>query len=497
MAPRKGADCLQLTNGDIVLRDLLPSDADDLLRWQMTDTEWKRWDAPWQHSTPPDEALVRARIEERLRTPPADIRTRFEICLTNGAHIGWMSTGHLSGLETRTAIGIDIIKPEDRGDGRGERAFTTYIHYLFSNGLTEVYTQTWSGNLPMVGLAGKCGFTLYERTPGTHEVDGRLYDRLVFRLTPGDFYKRYTFEAPISLRRGMNRSGWALFALMLTAQAAATLLSLAAQALYPSLLGSGDGLLFISAVANYLFAVPIFWLILRRVPMQKAAAHERPSSWQLIRLFVLCIAAAYLGNLITTLLLSLFGWLRGSPVGDLVDVVIGGSSTLATAVYAGVLAPIMEELTFRKLLLERLLPYGERFAIVSTALAFGLFHGNFSQFIYAFLLGLILAYTVVRFGTVKYAILLHMCFNLLGGILMPYVAGSSNPALVAAAGFFVIGMIVWGGLLFFRARGQVTLEAGAMPLSERQKARMRLRSPGWLSSIALSVVLMVYVLFAL
>jgi len=52
-------------------------------------------------------------------------------------------------------------------------------------------------------------------------------------------------------------------------------------------------------------------------------------------------------------------------------------------------------------------------------------------------------------------------------------------------------------VLFFRARGQVTLDAGAMPLSERQKAQMRLRSPGWIASVAVSGLLMVYVLFTL
>lgn len=487
---------MQLDCGDIILRDPLPTDADDLYRWQTTDTEWKRWDAPWRHGTLPEESAVRSRIEDRLSAPPDDVRSRLEICLKTGAHIGWMSTYPMQGAKPRTAIGIDIARPADRGDGRGERAFSGYLHYLFSNGLREIYTETWSGNLPMVGLAGKCGFTLHERTPGAHEVDGRLYDHLVFRLVPGDFYARYAFEAPVSLRRGMNRTGWALFALVLVAQVAATVLSLVLQLVWPQLTKSGDVLLALSAAANYLIALPVFWLILRRAPVQKpVAAERRPSSWRLIRTFILCIAAAYLGNLFSALILSVLGSLRGTPAGNLVEVVIGSSSTLSTVFFAGLLAPVMEELTFRKLLLERLLPYGERFAVISSALAFGLFHGNFSQFIYAFLLGLILAYTVVHYGTVKYAILFHMGFNLLGGVLMPYLATRADSGLAALAGMLVLAVIVWGVVLFVRVRGEVSLDAGGMPLSERQKAQMRLRAPGWIAFTVISVLLMIYVFF--
>ena len=45
---------------------------------------------------------------------------------------------------------------------------------------------------------------------------------------------------------------------------------------------------------------------------------------------------------------------------------------------------------FRKLLIDRIVPFGQRVAVVVSGLAFGLFHGNFYQFFYAFSLGAVL-----------------------------------------------------------------------------------------------------------
>ena len=54
---------------------------------------------------------------------------------------------------------------------------------------------------------------------------------------------------------------------------------------------------------------------------------------------------------------------------------------------AGLIAPAAEELLFRRLLLRRLRPYGGRFALVASALCFGLFHGNLNQFFMPFFWG--------------------------------------------------------------------------------------------------------------
>jgi len=79
--------------------------------------------------------------------------------------------------------------------------------------------------------------------------------------------------------------------------------------------------------------------------------------------------------------------------------------------YAGILAPVAEEILFRGLVLRSLMPFGKRFAIFCSAFTFGLFHGNLVQAPFAFLVGLVLGYVAVEYN-VCWAMLLHMINNL-------------------------------------------------------------------------------------
>ena len=54
-----------------------------------------------------------------------------------------------------------------------------------------------------------------------------------------------------------------------------------------------------------------------------------------------------------------------------------------TFTFSVVLAPVMEELIFRKVLIDRTIVYGDKAAVVLSGLLFGVFHGNFHQFFYA------------------------------------------------------------------------------------------------------------------
>ena len=74
-------------------------------------------------------------------------------------------------------------------------------------------------------------------------------------------------------------------------------------------------------------------------------------------------------------------------------------------------APLFEELIFRKFLIDRLLPFGERTTVVFTALLFGMAHQNAGQFFLAFFVGLVLARVYIRTGNILYTMLLHCMIN--------------------------------------------------------------------------------------
>lgn len=96
------------------------------------------------------------------------------------------------------------------------------------------------------------------------------------------------------------------------------------------------------------------------------------------------------------------------------------NTSILLAVYLAValLAPISEELIYRGLIYRRLRDYiGKKWALVMSALIFGLIHGNMVQFVFAFLIGLALAAVYERYKTIWAPIVAHMAVNLFSCIL--------------------------------------------------------------------------------
>ena len=85
----------------------------------------------------------------------------------------------------------------------------------------------------------------------------------------------------------------------------------------------------------------------------------------------------------------------------------------------GILAPLGEEIVFRGVVYGQLrkvlkVPY----AVVLSGLAFGLFHGNLVQAVYATVIGCLLALVYEWYGTIAAPMLFHSVANLFGGVFL-------------------------------------------------------------------------------
>ena len=122
-----------------------------------------------------------------------------------------------------------------------------------------------------------------------------------------------------------------------------------------------------------------------------------------------------------------------------------GKNALPYYIYAVIGAPVMEELLFRKSLLDRLHPYGQWTAAAVSALLFGLAHGNSGQFFLAFLIGLLFAAVYMRTGRVYYTMILHALINLaatLPELLALYGADIETAMLIAIHVLFAAGIVI-------------------------------------------------------
>lgn len=156
---------------------------------------------------------------------------------------------------------------------------------------------------------------------------------------------------------------------------------------------------------------------------------------------------------VTELLLNLFGL----TIVEGVNALSVDPDNFSMFLYAGVLAPVTEEILFRGLIQRSLMPYGKKLAIFCSAFTFGLFHGNLIQTPFAFLVGLVLGYVASEYS-IGWAMLLHMINNL--------VLADSLNRLTSGLDEVTAAMIVWAVLLLFGILAVVILIAKRRTIRE-------------------------------
>ena len=159
-----------------------------------------------------------------------------------------------------------------------------------------------------------------------------------------------------------------------------------------------------------------------------------------------------------------------------------------------VIAPLFEEFWFRGIVMESLRPYGNGFAIFVSALLFGLMHTNLLQLPFAFLLGLMMGWLVIRTGNIWVSVTIHFLNNGMATALewaSLYMSEEAANQLTVAvfAGLAILGVAVLGVLLFCRSALTVPPKPllTALPADKRRAAL--LGSPCmWIALILFSVL---------
>ena len=151
----------------------------------------------------------------------------------------------------------------------------------------------------------------------------------------------------------------------------------------------------------------------RRVELNR----EKVSVGRFMVILLMCFGAGYVGSMIGTRILSFWNLFTGNSAGDEIVTLLSDVNPLIMLVSVGILAPILEELFFRKFLTERLRMFGETTAILFSAFLFALFHQSAEQILYAFAVGTLLGYFYCRSGNYWLTVLLHAIFNIVSGVI--------------------------------------------------------------------------------
>lgn len=179
-----------------------------------------------------------------------------------------------------------------------------------------------------------------------------------------------------------------------------------------------------SVFSNFI-AVIIVWLLLRKQPRSTKIEQSQPASAGVSVIYaVLGFVALLIGQYIAIAIMSMFG--------------VGGASQntemlgeLARAVplmivFTSVLAPILEEIVFRKIIYGGLASrMNIHVAAVISSLFFGLMHMDLAYLLVYFVIGLMLCYMYTKTKRIAVPIAAHMLMNVIAMIIQFTMGGNA------------------------------------------------------------------------
>ncbi|MBC1492439.1 CPBP family intramembrane metalloprotease [Listeria booriae] len=179
-----------------------------------------------------------------------------------------------------------------------------------------------------------------------------------------------------------------------------------------------------SVFSNFI-AVIIVWLLLRKQPRSTKIEQGQPASAGVSVIYaVLGFVALLIGQYIAIAIMSMFG--------------VGGASQntemlgeLARAVplmivFTSVLAPILEEIVFRKIIYGGLASrMNIHVAAVISSLFFGLMHMDLAYLLVYFVIGLMLCYMYTKTKRIAVPIAAHMLMNVIAMIIQFTMGGNA------------------------------------------------------------------------
>ena len=223
----------------------------------------------------------------------------------------------------------------------------------------------------------------------------------------------------------------------------------------------GSGILYCA-----MFMIPAFLYIpfSRSIPRETGKNEKSHLTFTLSVLIVLSSigiisASAYVNSLLG----SVFGG-AGNFISTDEKMTLAGF--IVSAVIHAFVPAISEELLFRRTILRSLAPYGKAFAIISSAVMFGLMHQNAFQVFYATMAGIVIGYAYVKTNSFLCAFLIHF-FNNLVSVIQQYMSSSLGEQASLVAGSILtvalstLGLVSLIILIFIEKNKKSVYETGS------------------------------------
>ncbi len=183
-----------------------------------------------------------------------------------------------------------------------------------------------------------------------------------------------------------------------------------------------------------------------------------------------CIAGSYVTSILSSLVENLFGITFTMPESD--TVIDSVPMFLLTVLGTAVVPACVEEFAIRGVVMQPLRKYGDKFAILMSAVVFALMHGNMVQIPFAFIAGLAIGYAVVVTGSMWTGVLIHFLNNFASVVMQTAIDnlsdnGSTVVILCMVAVILAVGVLC--AVIYGKRYARVPMASGDTLLQNAEK----------------------------
>ncbi|MCR5106113.1 MAG: CPBP family intramembrane metalloprotease [Eubacterium sp.] len=229
----------------------------------------------------------------------------------------------------------------------------------------------------------------------------------------------------VDIRKKYSWTGFGYFMFMAAAEGSSILLARLIMGHAEQIRGNSWLVYLLGLAPLWVIGFPICYLVIRNVPVQKPEEHEVKPKF-IFQFYLMAAFFMMAGNITGSILTFVINKTTGIVIPNTTIEMVQKQELLPSLAFTVLIAPFFEELTFRKLLIDRLGQYSKKYTIILSGLMFGLFHTNLHQFFYATLLGMLFAYIYTISGKLRYTVILHMTVNFIHGIIPMIIVKNLN-----------------------------------------------------------------------
>ncbi len=202
-----------------------------------------------------------------------------------------------------------------------------------------------------------------------------------------------------------------------------------------------------NAVISQFFAVlivPLFLLLICKKDMRATLRLKKNIDFvQILLLLLMCVGLFFAVQLINSFFIAGLSSVIGMPsdVGNMPDAINISQLLFELVIVAG-LPSICEEIFFRGFVMRAFERYSPVLAVLLSAVAFAVMHGNLQQLLYAFILGIVLGTVVMLTDSLLAGTVMHFTLNAFSVIISyPPIYAMYEELLTDYPAIYFIGSI--------------------------------------------------------